>query len=366
MKKKLIIGTILIVGLFAYMITNRIISKANLTKTKVVDLAISVNTASSSTGKIDGIMNYTGTVEGINEAVVISQTAGVATKVNLSVGQRVSEGTVLATVENSQQSAGLEQAKAQVLAAESNYEKAQLDLGRVEKLYKDNVATKDNLELSNLNVKSALAQLRSAQAMLKVSEKQHADTYIKATISGFIATKDIDRGGTIAPGMRITKIVDNSKYKVKIMVNENDAAKLEEGKKVTLKIDALPDRNFEGKVSTIGMSSESGMRSYPVEIIIDGKAGKELKSGMFARCEIHSESRPDAILIPEKAVIMNNDGTFSVYVIDNGKATLKQIKLGVKNNGVFEVLSGLEANVKVATEGKERLVEGISVKENKQ
>jgi len=366
MKKKIIVITILVLALMSYLITQRVISKANLAKAKKIEIIVSVNTALSSQGKITGTMNYTGTVQGINEAVIVSQTGGVATKVNFAMGLHVGEGSVLAVIENSQQNAGIEQAKAQLLAAESNYEKAQIDQGRVEKLYKDNVATKDQYELSNLGVKAALAQLRGAQAALKVSEKQLSDTYIKSTISGVVATKDIDRGSTVGPGTRIARIVDNSKYKIKIMVAESDAARLRQGSEVKVIIDALFGKELSGKINAIGMSAESGMRSYPVEIIIDGKAAPDLKSGMFARCTINSESSPNAVLVPEKAIIQNADGSFSVYVIENGKAFARTIRLGVKSDNKFEVLYGLNPNTKLATEGKERLSDGLPVRENNQ
>jgi RND family efflux transporter MFP subunit len=363
MKKTIIIISLISVVIVGYLLANRMLNKVKQEGKKNDVTQIAVSTIEPTTGNIEGSVSYIGTVAGINEAMILAQTGGVLKQVNFNVGQRVGDGTVLAVVENSQQSAGLEQAKAQVLAAENNYDKANLDLSRFEKLQNESAVSKSQLELAQLNVKAAFAQLKGAQAGLKVSEKQLADTYIKSTISGTVSTKDADKGSTIGPGSRIALIVDNSKFKIKIMVSESDIPLLSVKKPVKIIVDALINREFTGYVNTIGISAENGMRSYPVEVIIDGKSCIDLKSGMFARCEIQSRISNNAVIIPELAIINNNDGTKSVYVVENGKAILRQVKLGVKANESYEVLSGIKAQEKVVTEGKERLSDGILVQE---
>lgn len=361
--KKLIITIAVILAILGYFIVNRIVTKGSQDKTTKIAKNIFIEAETAIMGNIEGKLYYTGNVEGVHEATVISQTSGIVEKLNFAIGNRCSEGQVIAVVQNAQQQAGVEQAKAQVLAAESNYEKANLDLKRIEKLNAENVATKDNLELMQLNVKSAMAQLRGAQAGLKVAEKQLADTYIKAAISGFIATKDIEKGGTVMPGSKIAHITDVSKLKIRIMVNETDVIKLKPGKIVSVKIDAMPEKNFAGVISNIGYATENGMRSYPIEVVVDNTKGMDIKSGMFARCEIIAESKENTLVIPENAVVLNNDLTTHVFVVENGVAKKKIVTLGVKGDGKYEVVSGLSNSDKVVTTGKERLVDGVSVKE---
>ncbi|MBM2813561.1 MAG: efflux transporter, family, subunit [Ignavibacteria bacterium] len=360
-KGKLILWTV-VLGFIAIFVI-KVLSKTSDGKAAPEAPVFAVTTQQVQVGKIDGIMNYTGTVEGIAEAAIISQTAGVIEKVNFNVGQRVAAGSVLAVIENVQQKAATEQAGAAVLAAETGYEKAKNDLARIESLFSQNVATKDNLEMSQLGVKSALAQLKGAQAAQKVAEKQLADTYIKATISGAAATKDINVGGTIAPGMRVTQVVDLSKLKIKINVNENDVAKIIVGKRVDVRIDAYPDKIFEGKIATIGLFAGINVRTYQVEVLLDNRNTHEIKSGMFARCQIMTQSNENALIVPETAVTLNNDGSANVFVIDNGKAFLKKVIVGLKNAGKYEITSGIAPGAKVAVLGKERLADGMIVRE---
>lgn len=361
--KKWVIIIVCVLGL-VYLTANRIASKENASKQVDAEKVINVTTANIENGAIEGKMSYTGTVEGIHEAMVVSQTGGVVEKLTISLGKHCSAGQVLATIENSAQKAAVEQAKASVMAAESNYEKAQIDQKRVEKLHKENVTTKDNVELADVGVKAALAQVRAAQAGLKAAEKALADTYIKATINGYVATREIDLGATVAPGMKIANLTDISKVKVRIMATEGDVVKLKEGKEVSVAIDALPGRTFEGKITNIGMSSEPNMRSYAVEITIPNTKDMMIKSGMFARCEITAESKNSTMILPEDAIITNNDQTTGVYVVEGNKAKLKNVVVGLKNNGKTEIVSGLSGNEKIVVFGKERLTDGVSVKEN--
>ncbi len=362
--KKIILIAVVLMALVTIGIVYKAINKNNQATTTTVLQLVSVKTEQVKTSDIEGEMAYTGTVEGINEAMIVAQTSGTILKMNAIVGSKCGSGQVLAVVHNTQQTAAVQQAKAQLLAAQNSLDKAKLDLGRVERLFKDKVSTQDNLELSQLNVKAAEAQVKGADAALDVAQKQLDDTYIKTTIAGYIASKEVNLGATVAPGAKIAQIVDISKFKIKIMVSENDAVKIQTGKTVNVKVDALPRQVFEGKVSTIGLCTQEGMRSYPVEVLIDNKSQKlAIKSGMFARCVINIESKKNAIVVPENSVIINNDGSANVFVAENGKAVNKNVVLGIKNSGKYEIVSGITADAKVITDGKERVKDGIEIKE---
>lgn len=362
MKKTKIFLVLIAVGLILA-VAGKMISKNTDAKRTTEAVVYSVSTAPVEIGKIVGILNYTGNVEGINEATIVTKTAGIVEKVLFKPGQRVSAGQTLIVLENALQRAAVEQAKAQLMAAQTSYEKSLADLKRIETLLKDEVATKDNLELAQLNVKAQLAGVKGAEANLQLTQRQLEDCFVKATISGNAATKDIVEGTLAAPGMKVTHIVDFSRFKLMINVNENDISKLSQGQETNLQIDAVQDMSYIGKINSIGMYSGDGMRSYPVEIIIDKGEKSLLKSGMFARCQIKSETKDNAMIVPESAVILNNDGTAQLFVIENGKSYLRKIKPGIKSNGKIEIVSGIDQNMKIVSTGKERLLNGMVVKE---
>jgi RND family efflux transporter MFP subunit len=348
----IIIGIIAIV---VFLISIRLVNKAAASKQDNQELTQTVEITDVQSGRIEDKLNYTGNIAGINEAMLISQTSGTVIKENVKVGERYSANQPLFVIENDMQKANVEQAKAQVLAAETNYEKAKNDLKRVERLFEDKVATKDNLELSQLNVKSALAGLKGAEAGLKVAEKQLGDTYISSKISGKLGSKKISVGGTVAPGTEIGKIVDDSRLKVAVLVSETDIAKLKTGQKVAITVDAIPGKSFEGKISTVGLATGEDGRSYQVEVMIDNSKNPEIKSGMFARCEIVTDVKDNVLVIPEKAIISNNDGSKQVFVVIGGKAIAKPVTVGIRTSKLAEISSGLIAGEKVIIVGQQRV-----------
>ncbi len=345
---------VIVVLLFVYLIMG---SKKQMKKQQDLNIPVSVVTADVIKGDIEANIAYSGNLEGREQATIMSQTGGVVEKVLFTPGQVCKVGQALVQVENSQQEAGVEQAKAQVMTAETNYEKAQKDLVRIERLYNDKVATKDNLELSQLNVKAAFAQMKAAQAGLKVADKQYSDTFIKATINGRIATKEVNLGQTVAPGVEIAKIVDDSEFKLKFSVPENSIAKLRAGQSVQVMVDAVAGKVFSGKVLSVGLAPEKEGTSYPVEVLMSRQGNTEIKSGMFARCIITTEKRTNTMLVPQKAITVVNNEYF-VYVAEGKKASMKKVDIGLYNQEKYEILAGISVTDKVITVGKEQITDG--------
>ena len=313
-----------------------------------------VETAEAKHGHIQSKLFYTGDISGINEAMLISQTAGVVVQENVKVGDFVAAGQTLFVIENEMQKANVEQAKAQFLAAETNYEKAQKDLERIEKLYNENVATKDNLELSQLNTKAALASMKGAEAALKVAEKQLADTYISAKFSGKLGSKKVNIGSTVGPGAEIGKVVDDSKLKIVIMVSENDISKVEKGQNVNIEVEAAAS-SFTGKISSVGLATDRAGRSYQVEIIVDNNTNRDIKSGMFAKCEVGVESKDNVLIIPVKSLITQEDRSSKVFIVQDDKAVERNVVLGIRTTELVEILSGISEGDRVVVTGQQRL-----------
>ncbi len=347
------ITIIVIILLFAFAVTKGMSKKNIKTNDK---LPVSVETHEVQIGEISEHESYTGTLEGKEQADIISQTSGVVEKILFTPGQNCKAGQELCIIENSQQKAGVEQASAQVIAAESNYEKAQKDYARMEQLYKDKVSTKDNLELSQLNVKSAYAQLKGAQAGLMMAEKMYSDTRIKSSIEGKIATKLVNLGQTIAPGMPVARIVDDSEFKLKILVSESRISSIKKNQSVKITIDALPSLQIDGHIQSVGLAFEGEGKSYPVEITIPHKTHEDIKSGMFTRCDIKTGSNAQALLIPESALITENNEYF-VYVADGNKVQKTKVEIGLRDPEHVEIINGLQKGMMVVTTGKEMLNE---------
>ncbi len=151
-----------------------------------------------------------GTLVGENEATVISETNGKVIAVKAQVGDWLAKGQTIVQVENDLKFVALEQAKAQLLAAQTNYDKAQKDLKRYEDLFQQQIATQHDMENARLAARAAEAQLKSAEAALKLAQRQYDDTAIKAPLSGRLADRYVNEATMVMPG-------DNIKMKVELI-----------------------------------------------------------------------------------------------------------------------------------------------------
>jgi multidrug efflux system membrane fusion protein len=299
----------------------------------------------------------TGTLEGIREATVMSETQGRIVSVPATNGRRVGTGASLAIVESELKAIALKQAEAARLTAEASKEKAELDLKRTKELFTQNASTKSQLEMAELGVKSAEAQLKAAESGESLARKQLSDASVRAPFAGIVAMKYINQGELLAPGVRVATLVDDSKMKMKINIGELDVPLVSVGDRVSIRIDALA-KDFEGKISTISSKADMA-RTYMLEVEMPNP-NHELKSGMFARAEIKRDAAREVPTVPAEAIITSGQRS-QVFVAEGNVARLKAVKLGSSDRSKVEITDGVKAGDKVITFGQNQLKDGTKI-----
>jgi membrane fusion protein, multidrug efflux system len=131
------------------------------------------------------------------------------------------------------------------------------------------------------------------------------------------------------------------------------------GQQVSFRVAALPGRQFTGKVDFVDPVVQLPGRTIMVKASAPNPR-RELQAGMFIEARLATAVRPDAVVIPEDAVLPLQ-GSNIVWVVTNGKATKRQVQLGVRTPGFVEVKNGVETNEQVVVGGQERLAEGAPV-----
>jgi RND family efflux transporter MFP subunit len=366
MKKSVLIVIMLaVIALIAVGIGIRYMQNKKVAAPVINAAQVSVTVETLARAPMKEVLAYTGALAADNQVTVVSQTSGTVEKVKLEVGRKCKQGDTLAVVNNEMQHAALEQAQAQVLAAQANYDKALKDLKRTQSLAAENAVSQVNLENAQLGADAALAQLKAAQAGRTLASKQYNDTYLRTPISGRIATKRIDKGATVAPGSEIAEVVDDSRFKVTVMVSEMDINKMETGRPAAVTVDAVPGKEFSGIIASIGSVPSHQGRLYPVEVSIDGSHAEGLKTGMFCRANVTIQTVDGAFSVAAGAVATDPNGGTYVYTVENGKAAKKPARLGFKYAERYQLISGLNEGAVVIVTGRERVNEGTSVATSK-
>lgn len=362
-KNKMIVAGIAlaIVGAVALIGLGLTSTKSQADAQKAIVKPIPVEVSPVAIEDLQESISAVGSTAAMKDVMVASETAGRVTQVLFKVGDQVKQNQTLVRVDDELKEIAIEQARAQLQAAETNLKKAEKDYHRTEKLYQTGDVADVELEGYRLAYHAAEAQQKSAAVALKFAQRQFEDTRIKSPISGVAASKRVEVGEMVGPGKEIANIVDVSTLKVKLSVPEDEIGRLRLRQPVILRVDSRPAEEFAGTVYTIGAKSEMpNQHTYPVEVVVANRKGLPLKVGMFARVEIRVNSAMEALTISKES-ILNEDSTPSVYVVTDHVARLRPVKLGIRAGDKYQVLEGLSEGDLVISFGQKDLKDGSPV-----
>lgn len=347
MKKLLIIAAVLIVvvGMFAIMFMNKAKNQAKAKSTQIENI-FPVNVAIANFESMNEDLSYVGTTYAKSEVNVVAEVAGRVVAVNVNVGDRISAGKEIARLDD-------ELKKAAVAAAEANYEKTKSDLDRYTKLLKEKSVNEVQFEQAKL-------AFANAENQLIIAKRQFSDTKIKSPISGVVTTKMVEVGTYLNVANPVVNIVDISSLKIKVNVPESDVFKIKVGDIAELETDVYPNVKFSGKISNINAKGDEA-HTFLVEINIPNNTKNELKAGMFLRARFNSMKKENALTIPRIALVGGMREP-KVYVVDNGKAKLRNITIGAESSGKIEVLQGINQGEQVIINGQINLKDSFPVK----
>jgi RND family efflux transporter MFP subunit len=204
-----------------------------------------------------------------------------------------------------------------------------------------------------------LAQIRQAEAALRLAQIHLKNTTIRAPISGIISKRFLDQGAFVSTSSPIVRIVSMDRVKVLVQVVESELAQLRVGAKSEIYVDAYRAEVFKGEVSCISPTVDPESRMADIEIQVDNKEHR-LKPGMFARVNLVVQRRNEVLLLPKDSLI-GESGSPRVFVHENGKALLREVSLGLEGDKYVEIVSGLQEGEEVIIAGQYELKDKMHV-----
>ncbi len=282
---------------------------------------------------------------GANESVEIKpRVASIVTKIAFTEGQRVTTGTLLIELENSEIRAGLAVAEASLSESRSSY-------NRSRSLIDTQVISAANLEQLQAAMQVDEAQVQAAKARL-------ANTRIHAPFDGRIGLRRVSLGGFVDSSTVITTLDDTAIIKLDFTVPEAFLAVIKEGMAISANSLVYPDQPFIGTVDSIDTRLDPVARSVQVRALLPNSDGL-LKPGMFMSVNLQRD-RGLVLVVPEESIVPER-GSQYVFIVSDGIATRREIKLGRRVPGAVEIVSGLQDGELVVTEGTHKLRDGSPV-----
>lgn len=318
----------------------------------------SVETMTVGKGEIASEFAYTGKAAASRQVSIVPTIPGKVTSFNFDVGDKVSKGAVLFTVDTTDLNNSLR-------GAEAGYNVAKLARDNAKNTYESNKLLFDEEIISEAEFnqikyayEAAEAQLASTQVQLDNLKKSIGDCTVTSPLSGVIATRGVEIGSFASSAAPAYTVMDLSVIKVEVGVSEQVLNTIKIGDKVDVTMTAVSELPLEGTVSTISPAAgQTGM--YTVKIELNNAKGL-IKAGMMAEVNFTADSADDTIVLPRNAVITKEDETY-VYVVENGAAKKVAVELGIEAADTIEITKGLKDGDAVITKGQTYVSDGEEV-----
>ena len=278
------------------------------------------------------------------------ETSGRIARLGFSDGAQVRRGQVLVQLDDALQQAQLQQAQAQASIARTN-------LQRSRELVAQNFVSQ-----SAVDQNAAAMQVADSQVALALA--QLARMRVLAPFDGTVGIRAVQLGDYVKDGADLVGIEDLSALHVEFTLPERYIARVRTGQRVELSLDALPGRQFKGRIDALDSQVDPNGRAIRVRASVDN-SGALLKPGMFARPRVVFSVREGAIVVPEEALVPQGGRQFVFKVVagPSGQKVSQRLEaqVGVRLPGKVEILSGLQLGDEVVTAGHGRLLRADAV-----
>jgi RND family efflux transporter MFP subunit len=347
--------------------------KTEAAKAQVEKVVVAaVRTVAAEKKDLPQVVQITGSVKAANEVQVLPKMPGRVTRVAVDVGSIIRAGDALAATESVDMALRVKQAEAQVQATKAGLEQAKLQQANAARAFERAKALREKGAMTQLDyeqsemgaslaavgVQAADAQVALASANLEMAQKAFDDTRITTPIAGIVTKKNVNVGTMANPAMPSFAVQDQSSLKLEGSVPATYVPLVKAGMKVTVQIDELPGKTFEGTVTRIAPSLDAETRRGGIEIALARSDG--VLPWMFARAEIAFGSTANVVVVPAAAVL-SVGGEPGVYVVRDGKAVLLRPRLGARHEDDIVVDEGVVVGDVVIVSGAAGLKDGSPV-----
>jgi len=342
--------------------------------------------------EIGRIVKASGEIDPRVKVNISAHVVGKIERLYVKEGDRIERGKPFLKLEQQAFLAARDQWAAQLRKAETEVRQSKVGLAdsnikraRAKKLKEEGIVSIESLEGAQLAVDHARLQLENANESVsesKASLDKVQDDLTKTTIysplSGRVIQLNAEEGEVVVSGTMnnagsvIGVIADLSEILAKVDVDETEVVLVRPGQTAKIRVDALPNKEYRGRVVEVGSSgfnkpAQPDVTFFDVKVLLDNP-DEDLRPGMSVRAEIDTAMHPNAVVVPIQAVVerssdkkeaasppstaAKNDGEGDlkvVFVIENGKAVQRPVTIGISDETRVEILSGLKTGDQVVT-----------------
>jgi membrane fusion protein, multidrug efflux system len=307
---------------------------------------------------------FSGIAKASEETLLSFKVAGEIVLLTVNVGDAVLQEAVLAQLDSLDFELAVDQARAELEAAQARSRNASANYDRVRQLYETRTASRTDLDNARALSEEGIAAVASASKRLALAERQLAYTTLRAPATGSIAQRFVEVNENIQPNQPVLLIVSGTAPEVDVQIPELLIGQIQQGMPIEARFQAVCCQPLLGKVLHIGVATTGTATTYPVTLLIDDPDGK-IRSGMTAEITFSLPNARETLLVPAGAVNLDMEGRY-VYLVSDydgrmGVIERRAVEVGELLNDRIEIVSGLEGGERVVTAGLDLIIPGSQV-----
>ena len=313
-----------------------------------INSQIAVSTTFPSTQEMKEEENLMGLIYSKSSPSLAVEVSGRVVEIIADVGDEVKVGDVLARIDAEKYNLQYSQAKAEIARLSALLVNQELDLRRAEKLFKDNLVSEEMMDRTEAEFNALKEQMNAADAQLKNAKRLIEETNIKAPIESEVATKFIDAGDYVQPGMMVYELVDTKNLKVDLSFPEYLSSKLKKGLEVRITSPTNPDETVISNIKEIKPNINA--RNKSLTTIIDFENPGTWLPGASSRATVVFSKFENAIVIPQMCVVRRSIGEV-VYLVSGNSVKEVPVRTGLKKEGYIQILEGITLDDEIVKDG---------------
>lgn len=300
-----------------------------------------------------------GTLRASAEIEISPEVGGRITRLAFREGGRVEAGQILVQLRDTRLREQLNSREAALAAAESRARNATRVHARADTLRAQRQISEGDYEQALTDMQAAEADVRGLRADIAALREQIAEMTLRAPFAGEISEQAVDEGGFVEVGRRIATLYRTDPLHMSFSIPERYAGRVSLDDEVEIIVSSFPDDRFAAELDVISPSVDERSRTLALRATIPNPDGR-LRPGSFATARVIIERRDDLPVLPEETLIGTRDG-FIVFVVEDGRAVRRQVRTGLRDDGVVSILEGVQRGEEVIRLGHQRVNDGTRV-----
>lgn len=310
-------------------------------------------------------VRVTGTVTAPRTSEISASVGGLIEHYTVDAGSQVEEGDLLVRLNPELERHALERARAAQAQEQSRLADARRRLDEARRIGVDQGIAASEIDSLQSEVAITEAELQSAAAEARQQQAIVERHEVRAPFSGVVSERTAEVGEWVNPGDGLLVLVANERMWFDFQVPQRIFPRVDRNTRVTLSLDAIPEREFGGKILAIVPVKDPRARTFLLRVVAEEANGKSARvtPGMSARALLHIDSGRRSVTVPRDALLRHPDGRVTAWVVDGENETVSErvVQPGLEFDGKVEIRSGLEAGAHVVTRGNESLQEGQAI-----